>query len=221
MPRNQPSQAVPSTTLTAIENMILLGFSVKINLQKALKLYETSFRDVIKNHLLRLPAAQREITVAGMVKVSIVDKGGQAAIDATAVENSFTFSLREDVIHATELQALFESGAIGIKDYSAVANLLGQRGQRGPHDGTFITPADDTLVTHDLRWQVLQPTREGAGVFGDLEDRVRLAANATLSPDDLAALLPQAAATVPAVPQASDTVAVRASNPRRSRPRQP
>ena len=214
-----PAQA--DANLTPWQQLVLTGFQVKIALAKGFKQWEEDVRDALKNHLLSLPANEREIDALGLVKVAVISKGGKEFVDATAVENLFKFSLRNGTIRSDELLALFESGVLGIGNYPAVANLLGQRGVAGPHSGTYVSPGDPSTVTYDLRWQVLQPTATEGGMLSDIADRVHLAAGATLSPDDLAALLPQAAATVPAAPQASDTVAVRARNPRRSRPRQP
>ena len=228
-----PTPAVPLMPRRVIgpwEQLVLIGFQVKYNLQKGLEKWETDFRDQIKNYLLSLPEGAQQLIASDIIKVSIVKKGGQPSLNRPVIENTFKNSIRNGSIPAAELQALFDAGVLGIAKHEEALAVLTNRGIL-PAGGPYNLPGDPATIREELRWQVLIPEAgAGSGVLADLPDRVHAASGARLSEDDISLMLPRAApltepeaAAAPpaAVPQpqpvASDTVAVRRVVPRRRR----
>jgi hypothetical protein len=217
MPRR--TTAVPPPTsprsiqpLSPWDHLILVGFQVKLNLQKGFEKWEVDFRDQLKNYLMSRPEEEREITAANLIKVSIVSKGGAASVDAAFVQETFKNGLRDNAFTLEQLVTLFQSGALGVVDVVAVRDMLIARGANA---NLFIRAGDPATIRHELRWQVLQPSaNDGAAVLGDLVERVHQASGARLSDEDVALMLPQPTPVQPQQPEASQTVAVRASRRR-------
>ena len=207
-----PRPASERPPLSPWDHLILVGFQVKLNLQKGFEKWEVDFRDQLKNYLMSRPPEEREIVAADLIKVSIVEKGGQPSIDANFVQESFRNGVRDGAFTLEQLVTLIQSGAIAVGNVTVMRDYLVSR---GANPNLFIRAGDPATIRHELRWQVLQPSAEqGAGVLGDLVDRVHQASGARLTDADIEMMMPQAPQPAVAAPQAEQTVAVRRS-PRR------
>lgn len=220
MPRSAPAPA--RQQLSPWDHLVLIGWQIKYNLDLAQKKWEQDFRDQLKTYLLTRPPEQRELISANIIKVSIVEKGGNQTLNTTRLEELFKNMFRNQppapTLTTDNVRTLFESGALGIKDPEAVFNFLHAHGMVSNRQEVLNPP---TGVTQSLTWKVLTNTATaGAGVLADLPDRIHTASGARLDDQDIALMLPQPAA-VPQqeAPQASETVAVR--RPRRTQPNQP
>lgn len=213
MPRSAPAPA--RQQLSPWDHLVLIGWQIKYNLDLAQKKWEQDFRDQLKTYLLTRPPEQRELISANIIKVSIVEKGGNTSLNVASLEEAFKNMIRNPTEHGRflsreELKTLIESGVLGVKDPEAAFNFLHARGQV---ETRLLVETLPSAVTQSLTWKVLTNTATaGAGVLADLPDRIHTASGARLDDQDIALMLPQ---TEPAVPQASETVAVR--RPRRTR----
>lgn len=218
------AQPAHARQLSPWDNLCLIGWQIKFNLEKAQQKWEQDFRDQLKTYLLTRPQGERELVSAGVIKISIVEKGGNQSLNVSRLEelfkNMFGNQAPAPVLTAADVRTLFESGALGVKDPEAVFAFLHTRGMVANRAEVLSPPS---TVTQSLTWKVLNTSaQQGAAVFADLPDRVHQASGARLEDADLALMLPPTqpvvvAAVTPAVvpqqqqpqPQASETVAVR------------
>lgn len=191
-----PGSRLPNVHLSPWDHLVLIGYQVKYNLKKAQEKFDADFRDAIKSYLMTLPAERRQLIAADIIKVSIVEKGGNPGLNTTSLEESFINMFRNPAGHSRfitkeDIQALFDAGILGVKKPEEAFNFLFARGQVENRALVMTLP---TPVTHELRWQVLVPEAHGgAGVLADLPERVHAASGARLDDQDIELMLPQAA----------------------------